>query len=48
MTRFPAENLPIAGTRYYTSAGPLATEREIQSHLNRSAEEREHDLVAGD
>jgi Xaa-Pro aminopeptidase len=48
LTRFPAENLPIAGTRYFTSAGPLATEREIQSHLNRPAEERERDLVVGD
>jgi len=48
MTRFPAEDLPIAGTRYYTSAGPISPEREIQSHLNKSAEEREHELVSGD
>jgi Xaa-Pro aminopeptidase len=46
LTRFPAEHLPIAGRRVYTSAGPLSPEREIQSHLNRAAEEPE--LVAGD
>jgi Xaa-Pro aminopeptidase len=46
LTRFPAENLPIAGKRVYTSSGPLAPEREIQSHLNNPAHERE--LVAGD
>jgi Xaa-Pro aminopeptidase len=48
MTRFPAENLPIAGRRYYTSAGPLSPEREIQSHLNRPVKEHEHELVSGD
>jgi Xaa-Pro aminopeptidase len=46
LTRFPAEHLPIAGQRVYTSAGPLPLEREIQSHLNRAGEEAE--LVAGD
>lgn len=35
LTRFPAEELVIAGTRYYTSAGPLPATREIQAHLNR-------------
>jgi Xaa-Pro aminopeptidase len=34
ITRFPAEELIVAGTRYYTSAGPLSTTREIQAHLN--------------
>jgi Xaa-Pro aminopeptidase len=46
LTRFPAEHLPIAGRRVYTSAGPLSPEREIQSHSNRAAEKPE--LVAGD
>jgi Xaa-Pro aminopeptidase len=35
MTRFPAEELMIAGKRYYTSAGPLSGTREIEAHLNR-------------
>ncbi len=48
MTRFPAENLPIAGRRVYTSAGPLLPQREIQSNLNRSSESREDTLVLGD
>jgi len=48
MTRFPAENLPIAGRQYHTSAGPLSPEREIQSHLNRPVKEHEHELVPGD
>jgi Xaa-Pro aminopeptidase len=37
MTRFPAEELVVAGTRYYTVGGPLPTTREIQSHLNNPA-----------
>ncbi|MBM3775355.1 MAG: aminopeptidase P family protein, partial [Acidobacteria bacterium] len=36
ITRFPAEQLIVAGSRYYTSAGPLATTREFQSHLNNA------------
>jgi Xaa-Pro aminopeptidase len=40
ITRFPAEELMVAGTRYYTSAGPLITTREIQSHLNASVNGR--------
>jgi Xaa-Pro aminopeptidase len=44
LTRFPAEHLPIAGRRYYSSAGPVAFEREIPSHLNKPAD-REQDLV---
>jgi Xaa-Pro aminopeptidase len=35
ITRFPAEELLVAGTRYFTAAGPLPTTREAQSHLNR-------------
>jgi len=37
ITKFPAEELLIAGRRYWTSAGPLPTERESQSHLNTPA-----------
>ena len=37
ITRFPAEALLVAGTRYWTVAGPLGTTREAQSNLNRSA-----------
>jgi Xaa-Pro aminopeptidase len=36
ITRFPAEQLMIAGQRYYTATGPLPTTRETQSNLNRS------------
>jgi Xaa-Pro aminopeptidase len=36
LTRFPAEELIVAGTRYYSSAGPLPETRAIQSHLNRT------------
>ncbi len=35
ITRFPAEELLVAGTRYFTAAGPLPTTRDAQSHLNR-------------
>jgi Xaa-Pro aminopeptidase len=34
ITRFPAEELLVAGVRYYTVNGPLSTTRETQSHLN--------------
>ncbi len=34
ITRFPAEELLIAGVRYYTATGPLAPTREIESHKN--------------
>jgi Xaa-Pro aminopeptidase len=37
ITRFPAERLIVAGTRYYTSGGPLPATREIQAHLNNGA-----------
>jgi Xaa-Pro aminopeptidase len=36
MTRFPAEELMVAGHRYYTVDGPLSTTRETQSNLNRA------------
>jgi Xaa-Pro aminopeptidase len=34
ITRFPAEDLLIAGVRYYTASGPLPTTREAQSQQN--------------
>jgi Xaa-Pro aminopeptidase len=34
ITKFPAEELLVAGHRYFTSAGPLPAAREAQSHLN--------------
>lgn len=37
ITRFPAEKLMVAGTRYFTATGPLETERETESHLNTAA-----------
>jgi len=36
ITRFPAEQLLVAGQRYQTVSGPLATMREHQSNLNRA------------
>ena len=48
LTRFPAEQLLVAGTRYYTTAGPLPATRETQSHLNRPpAEGTLQSVVAG-
>jgi Xaa-Pro aminopeptidase len=37
ITKFPAEDLLVAGRRYWTVDGPLATTRESQSHLNTAA-----------
>jgi Xaa-Pro aminopeptidase len=34
ITKFPAEDLLVAGKRYYTTGGQLPTRRESQSHLN--------------
>ncbi|TCC56242.1 aminopeptidase P family protein [Kribbella pittospori] len=34
ITKFPAEDLLVAGKRYYTTGGMLPTRREAQSHLN--------------
>ncbi len=36
ITKFPAEELLVAGQRYYTSGGFLNTTRDSQSHLNTS------------
>ena len=35
ITRFPAEELLVAGKRYFTAGGRLPTTRETQSNLNR-------------
>ncbi len=37
ITRFPAEELLVAGSHYYTATGSLPTIRETQSHLNNLA-----------
>jgi Xaa-Pro aminopeptidase len=37
ITKFPAEELLVAGQRYYTAGGPLNITRESQSHLNTAA-----------
>ncbi len=37
ITKFPAEELLVAGQRYYTTGGFLATTRDSQSHLNTLA-----------
>jgi Xaa-Pro aminopeptidase len=37
ITKFPAEELLIAGRRYLSAGGPLSTTRESQSHLNTDA-----------
>ena len=35
ITRFPAEELVVAGLRYHTATGPLPSTRDSQSHKNR-------------
>ncbi|WP_420639913.1 M24 family metallopeptidase [Candidatus Poriferisocius sp.] len=37
ITRFPAEELLVCGTRYWTFDGPLSTLREAESHRNTAA-----------
>jgi hypothetical protein len=34
ITKFPAEELLVAGRKYWTAGGALNTVRESQSHLN--------------
>lgn len=46
ITKFPAEELLVAGQRYYTVSGPLSTKRESQSHLNTGSPGRETEDVA--
>jgi Xaa-Pro aminopeptidase len=38
ITRFPAEELMVAGQRHYSVHGPLPTTRELASHENRGHE----------
>jgi hypothetical protein len=35
ITKFPAEELLVAGQRYWAAGGPLPTTREAESHRNR-------------
>jgi hypothetical protein len=37
ITKFPAEDLLVAGQRYYSVGGPLSLVRDSQSHLNTAA-----------
>jgi Xaa-Pro dipeptidase len=37
ITKFPAEELLVAGRKYWTAGGALSTLRESQSHLNTAA-----------
>ena len=37
ITKFPAEELLVAGRRYWTVGGPLGSLRDAQSHLNTAA-----------
>ncbi len=37
ITKFPAEDLLVAGQRYYSVGGPLPLQRDSQSHLNTPA-----------
>jgi hypothetical protein len=37
ITKFPAEDLLVAGRKYWTVGGELDTLRESQSHLNTAA-----------
>jgi Xaa-Pro aminopeptidase len=39
ITKFPAEELLIAGRRYIAAGGPLPVTREAQSHLNKPRDE---------
>jgi Xaa-Pro aminopeptidase len=47
ITRFPAEELLVAGIRYYTATGPLPTTRESQSNLNAGANGHLASVVRG-
>jgi hypothetical protein len=45
ITRFPAEELLVAGVRYYTASGPLPTTRETQSNLNVQADGHQSESI---
>ena len=42
VTKFPAEELLVAGQRYFSVGGPLPLLRDAQSHLNTAAGRGEH------
>jgi Xaa-Pro aminopeptidase len=48
ITKFPAEELLVAGRKYWTAGGALDTLRESQSHLNTAAGRGESSPAAGD
>ncbi len=48
ITKFPAEELLVAGRKYWTAGGALDTLRESQSHLNTAAGRGETLPSAGD
>jgi Xaa-Pro aminopeptidase len=43
ITKFPAEELLVAGQRYFSAGGPVNGLRESQSYLNTAAGRGEHD-----
>ena len=47
ITRFPAEELLIAGKPYYTVGGTLPLERERQSNLNTELDADKQEAVPG-
>ena len=47
ITRFPAEDLVIAGKPYYTVGGTLPLEREPQSNLNTTLDADAQEAVPG-
>jgi hypothetical protein len=48
ITKFPAEELLVAGRKYWTAGGQLSSVREGQSHLNTSAGRSERIPQAAD
>jgi Xaa-Pro dipeptidase len=47
ITRFPAEDLIVAGTRYFTPGGALPLERDRQSNLNTRLDSSTQEAVPG-
>jgi hypothetical protein len=46
ITRFPAEDLVIAGKPYFTTGGSLSLERDPQSNLNTELDADTHEATA--
>jgi Xaa-Pro aminopeptidase len=44
ITKFPAEDLLVAGKRYFTVGGALPNLRDSQSHLNTAAGRGEEEV----